>query len=57
MKEDVEKSIPLKEETIVWVELTIEQRAFYRAIYENNISKLLKGSTANNMQNLRNVVS
>ncbi|KAG0573929.1 hypothetical protein KC19_VG222200 [Ceratodon purpureus] len=41
--------------TIVWVELTKEQRTFYRAIYENNIATLLKGSTANNMPNLRNV--
>lgn len=100
MKEDVEKSIPMKEEvvllfnhrylgfmysrafslivlqmimlssiltwhkigyhvrwqTIVWVELTKEQRAFYRAIYENNISTLLKGSIATNMPSLRNVV-
>ncbi|XP_073395338.1 uncharacterized protein [Physcomitrium patens] len=56
MKEDVEKSIPMKEEvTIVWVELTKEQRAFYRAIYENNISTLLKGSIATNMPSLRNV--
>ncbi|KAG0567323.1 hypothetical protein KC19_7G126300 [Ceratodon purpureus] len=47
--------IKAAEQTIVWVELTKEQRTFYRAIYENNIATLLKGSTANNMPNLRNV--
>ncbi|KAJ7562204.1 hypothetical protein O6H91_03G058800 [Diphasiastrum complanatum] len=55
MKEDVEKSIPQKEETIIWVELTKEQRAYYRAIYENRISDLLKGSKSNNLPNLRNM--
>ncbi|KAI5074233.1 hypothetical protein GOP47_0010194 [Adiantum capillus-veneris] len=55
LKEDVEKSIPLKEETIIWVELTKEQRCYYRAILENRISDLLKGSQSNNIPNLRNV--
>lgn len=55
MKEDVEKSIPLKEETIIWVELTKDQRSYYRAIYENRISDLLKGSQNSNIPNLRNV--
>ncbi|KAH7441097.1 hypothetical protein KP509_03G025400 [Ceratopteris richardii] len=55
MKEDVEKSIPLKEETIIWVELTKDQRNYYKAIYENRISDLLKGSQSSNIPNLRNV--
>lgn len=55
MKEDVEKSIPLKEETIIWVELTQDQRSYYRAILENRISDLLKGSQASNVPNLRNI--
>lgn len=33
-KEEVEKSIPKKEETIVDVELTMLQKSYYRAIYE-----------------------
>ncbi|BBM99082.1 protein Mpsnf1.8 [Marchantia polymorpha subsp. ruderalis] len=55
MKEDVEKSIPQKKETIVWVELTREQRIYYRAVYENNVGTLLKGSTSSNVSSLRNV--
>ncbi|KAL2651736.1 hypothetical protein R1flu_019864 [Riccia fluitans] len=55
MKEDVEKSIPQKKETIVWVELTREQRNYYRAVYENNVGVLLKGSTGANIPSLRNV--
>ena len=38
------------------MELTRDQRAFYQAIFENNIATLLKGSTGHNMPNLRNVV-
>lgn len=45
MKEDVEKSIPAKEETLVEVELTPIQKTYYRAIYERNFSFLSKGST------------
>lgn len=43
MKEDVEKSIPMKEETIIEVELTMIQKRFYRAILEKNIEFLTKG--------------
>ena len=35
MKEDVEKDIPSKEETIVEVELTPVQKRWYRAILES----------------------
>ncbi|OAE35962.1 hypothetical protein AXG93_93s1000 [Marchantia polymorpha subsp. ruderalis] len=43
------------EETIVWVELTREQRIYYRAVYENNVGTLLKGSTSSDVSSLRNV--
>ena len=36
MKEDVE-NLPEKEEVIIWVELTPQQRTYYRAIYERQI--------------------
>ncbi|KAF8984052.1 choline dehydrogenase 6 [Entomortierella lignicola] len=45
-KEDVEKSIPVKEETIIEVELTTTQKAFYRAILEKNFGFLKKGGAA-----------
>lgn len=44
-------------QTIVWVELTKDQRAYYKGIYENNIASLLKGNAGGNLPNLRNVVS
>lgn len=34
MKEDVE-DLPEKEEVIVWVRLTTQQHAYYKAIYQN----------------------
>lgn len=45
MKEDVEKSIPLKEETIIEVELTMIQKRYYRAILEKNLEFLKKGGS------------
>ncbi len=36
MKEDVE-NLPDKEEVVVWVELTTEQRHFYKAIYGKQV--------------------
>ncbi|GLE06032.1 hypothetical protein PINS_up015243 [Pythium insidiosum] len=36
MKEDVEKSLAPKEETIIEVELTVLQKQYYRAIFEQN---------------------
>ncbi|KAL1917321.1 uncharacterized protein VTP21DRAFT_4977 [Calcarisporiella thermophila] len=42
-KEDVEKTIPVKEETIIEVELTSAQKRWYRAILEKNFSFLKKG--------------
>ena len=36
LKEDVEKNLPTKEETIIEVELTSFQKKYYRALYEKN---------------------
>jgi hypothetical protein len=43
MKDDVEKSIKSKEETLVEVELTITQKKYYRAILDKNFSVLKRG--------------
>lgn len=40
MKDDVEKSLKPKEETLINVELTSIQKKFYRAIYDRNTSVL-----------------
>lgn len=56
IKEDVEKSLPPKEETIVEVALTAVQKRFYRAIYEKNTSYLFKGLKASNQPSLMNVM-
>ena len=54
MKEDVEK-IPAKEEIVVWVELTPEQRAYYRMIYEKQVHVLMEGNKSKNVPQLRNL--
>ncbi|KAE9128742.1 Chromodomain-helicase-DNA-binding protein 9 [Phytophthora fragariae] len=54
VKEDVEKSIPPKEETIVSVELTTLQKQYYRAIYDKNKSFLYRG-TKNGLPTLNNI--
>jgi chromodomain-helicase-DNA-binding protein 7 len=54
MKEDVE-TIPAKEEIVVWVELTPEQRNYYRAIYEKQVHVLLEGAKAKHVPQLRNL--
>jgi len=56
LKEDVEKTLAPKEETIVEVELTNIQKKYYRAILEKNFSFLAKGSSNNNMPNLMNTM-
>lgn len=43
LKEDVETSVPPKEETVIEVELTVLQKQYYRALYEKNIQFLHKG--------------
>ena len=44
LKEDVEKSLAPKEETIIEVELTNMQKKYYRGILERNFSFLTKGT-------------
>lgn len=56
VKEDVEKSLPPKEETILEVTLTPIQKKFYKAIYERNTSFLFKGAKPNNSPSLMNVM-
>lgn len=51
LKEDVEKSLAPKEETIVEVELTAIQKQYYRAILEKNFSFLTKGTNVPNLLN------
>lgn|SRR6218665_147033 len=56
LKEDVEKSLAPKEETIVEVELTNIQKKYYRAILERNFSFLAKGGSTANIPNLMNTM-
>ncbi len=46
LKEDVENSLPPKEEIIIEVELTSLQKQYYRALYEKNSSFLYGGGNA-----------
>lgn len=43
LKEEVEKGIAPKEETLVEVELTAIQKKYYQAIFERNVDFLRKG--------------
>ena len=54
MKEDAEKSLHPKEETILEVALTSIKKTYYKAIYENNIFFLLKGAKPDNAPSLMN---
>ncbi len=56
VKEDVEKALPPKEETILEVTLTPIQKKFYKAIYERNTSFLFKGAKPSNSPSLMNVM-
>lgn len=56
LKEDVEKSLAPKEETIIEVELTNIQKKYYRAILERNFNYLSKGGTSANVPNLMNTM-
>lgn len=56
LKEDVEKSVPPKSETLIEVELTVDQKQWYRALYEKNLKflhrnkkKALDGPGLNNL--------
>jgi chromodomain-helicase-DNA-binding protein 7 len=56
MKDDVESTIPIKEETIVEVELTRLQKQYYKAIHEKNFKFLSQGVKTKNIPNLLNVM-
>ncbi|KAJ3378317.1 choline dehydrogenase 7, partial [Entophlyctis sp. JEL0112] len=57
LKEDVEKSIPVKEETIIEVELTTMQKKWYKSILERNFAWLKQGTDKkSNMPNLINTM-
>uniref|UniRef100_A0A4W4F105 DNA helicase n=1 Tax=Electrophorus electricus TaxID=8005 RepID=A0A4W4F105_ELEEL len=62
LKEDVEKNLAPKEETIIEVELTNVQKKYYRAILEKNFAFLSKGGGASgggggaNVPNLLNTM-
>lgn len=56
VKEDVEKSLPPKEETIIEVALTTVQKQFYRAIYERNTTFLFRGAKGRNCPSLMNIM-
>ena len=52
LKEEVEKSIPPLQETIIDVELTNLQKTYYRAIYERNRNFLCKGTATPQLSNM-----
>eukprot|EP00878_Enallax_costatus_P046663 GHUV01056913.1.p1 GENE.GHUV01056913.1~~GHUV01056913.1.p1 ORF type:complete len:503 (+),score=214.95 GHUV01056913.1:285-1793(+) len=54
MKEDVE-DLPEKEEVVIWVELTQEQKRYYKALYAQQIGSLLQGVAKNNLPGMRNL--
>jgi superfamily II DNA or RNA helicase len=54
LKGDVEK-IPPREETLIEVELTVEQKKYYRAIYEQNRHFLYKGLANTSKPSLMNI--
>ncbi|XP_067410623.1 chromodomain-helicase-DNA-binding protein 6 isoform X4 [Emydura macquarii macquarii] len=56
LKDDVEKNLAPKQETIIEVELTNIQKKYYRAILEKNFSFLSKGASQHNMPNLINTM-
>ncbi|XP_063311819.1 chromodomain-helicase-DNA-binding protein 6 [Pelobates fuscus] len=56
LKDDVEKNLAPKQETIIEVELTNIQKKYYRAILEKNFTFLAKGANQHNMPNLINTM-
>jgi hypothetical protein len=52
MKEDVEKTLKAKQECIIEVELTSEQKRLYRAVYERNIGQLNKMTKDTKLMNI-----
>jgi SNF2 family DNA or RNA helicase len=55
VKEDVEKSIPPKEETLINVELTRLQKAYYRAVFDRNRGFLARGAATAPVASLVNI--
>lgn len=55
-KEDVEKSLPDKEETVVEVELTGLQKTWYRAILERNFAWIRRTKGASHGPSLNNIM-
>jgi chromodomain-helicase-DNA-binding protein 7 len=55
MKEDVEDSIPPLQETVIDVELTTLQKAYYKIVYERNRDVLVKGINAKTIPVLNNI--
>jgi len=56
VKEDVVgDEIPCKEETIIWVELTGEQKVLYRAILDKNVSLLAQADGAGKGPSMNNI--
>ena len=57
VKEDVEKSIPPKTETLVKIRLTREQKVYYKAVMQNNREFLCKGvKNKSNVPRLVNIM-
>ncbi|KAL7719584.1 Chromodomain helicase DNA binding protein [Entamoeba marina] len=56
VKDNVEKSIPPKEEILIEVELTLVQKKYYRALYEKNREFLNKGCIGSNVPHLQNLM-
>jgi chromodomain-helicase-DNA-binding protein 7 len=52
LKEEVEKTIPPLQETIIDVELTNLQKTYYRAIYERNRNFLCRGTATPQLTNM-----
>ena len=55
MKEDVE-DIPEKEEVVVWVEMTADQRAYYKGLHEAKMHILLAANSRKNLPSSRNLL-
>ena len=55
VKEDVEKSIPRKQETIIVMQLTTTQKQYYKAIYDRNRSFLYKGCKKSTVPSLMHI--
>ena len=54
MKDEVENSLPTREETILEVSITEIQNTYYKAMNENNTSFLLKGAKPDSYTSLTN---